>query len=157
MWPVNCRLGLKNSKFTWWPWKGPSRVYWSLSKTVVLLEAARLSNSSRFSLFLGFRLQIKTGIMMAIANSIVPAMARSMISFFDSIIGIKASVVFSVVLVLSSVVKTEVVIFEVEVTSWVVSSVEVRVVNNSVLVKKIIFVSDWNETGAFVIVEWKRC
>ena len=54
---------------------------------------------------------------MAIANSIVPAMARSMISFFDFIIGIKASVVFSVVLVLSSVVKTEVVIFEVEVTS----------------------------------------
>ena len=91
--------------------------YWSLSKTVVLLEAARLSNNSRFSVFLGFRLQTKTGIMMAIANSIVPAMARSMISFFDSIIGIKASVVFSVVLVLSSVVKTEVVIFEVEVTS----------------------------------------
>ena len=59
---------------------------------------------------------------MAIANSIVPAMARSMISFFDSIIGIKASVVFSVVVlssvvVISSVVKTAVVISEVEVTS----------------------------------------
>ena len=82
--------------------------------------------------------------MMTIAKSIVPAMARRIISFFDSIIGIKASVVFSVVLVISSVV--EIVVSSKRVVSsvvdlLVVSSVEVRV-NNSVLVRIFIFVSD---------------
>ena len=102
----------------------------------MLLEAARLSNNSTFSLRLGFRLQTQTKSIMKIAKIIVPAMAKRIISFFDSIIGIRASVVFSKVLVISSVV---VVISELVVSSVVVSSVEIRAVNNSVLVRIFVF------------------
>ena len=113
--------------------------YWSLSNIVVLLEAARLSNNSRFSLLLGFRLQTQTKSIMKIAKIIVPPMARRMISFFDSIIGIRASVVFSKVVVISSVVvETSKLEVSLVVSSVVVVSVEVRV-NNSVLVRIFIF------------------
>ena len=108
----------------------------------MLLEAARLSNNSRFSVLLGFRLQTQTKSIMKIAKIIVPAKARRIISFFDSTIGIKALVVSSVVLVISSVVEmvgtSELV--SLVVVSWVfLSSVEVRAVNNSVLVRIFIF------------------
>ena len=82
---------------------------------------------------------------MIIAKIIVPPMARRIMSFFDSTIGIKALVVFSVVLVISSVVKTVVAseLVSSVVVSWVfLSTVEVRAVNNSVLVRIFIFVSD---------------
>ena len=111
----------------------------------MLLEAARLSNNSRFSLRLGFRLQTKTRTMMTIAKIIVPPMATRMISFFDSIIGIRAFVVFSVVMG-SVVVKTSVVVLIVNsvISLVVVDSVVVRtgaslVVNISELVKISIF------------------
>ena len=144
MWPVNSEFRIKNLNTFGGPEKGRLGFYWSLSNTVVLLEAARLSNNSRFSLLLGLRLQAKTRSIVIIAKIIVPAMARRIMSFFDSIIGIKASVVFSVELVISSVVvmtsKLEV---SLAVSSVVVSSVEVRVVNNSVFVRIFIFfVSD---------------
>ena len=144
MWPVNSEFRIKNLNTFGGPEKGRLEFYWSLSNTVVLLEAARLSNNSRFSLLLGLRLQAKTRSIVIIAKIIVPAMARRIMSFFDSIIGIKASVVFSVELVISSVVvmtsKLEV---SLAVSSVVVSSVEVRVVNNSVFVRIFIFfVSD---------------
>ena len=139
MWPINSEFRIKNLSTFGGPEKGRLGFYWSLSNTVVLLEAARLSNNSRFSLLLGFRLQTQTKSIMKIAKIIVPAMARRIISFFDSTIGIKALVVSSVVLVISSVVKT---VSKLEVSlvvsSVVVSSVEVRV-NNSVLVRIFIF------------------
>ena len=80
---------------------------------------------------------------MKIAKIVVPAMARRIISFFDSTIGIKALVVFSEVLVISSVVEIVSELVSSVVVSWVfLSSVEVRTVNNSVLVRIFIFVSD---------------
>ena len=144
MWPINSEFRIKNLSTFGGPEKGRLGFYWSLSNTVVLLEAARLSNNSRFSLLLGFRLQTQTKSIMKIAKIIVPAMARRIISFFDSTIGIKALVVSSV-LVISSVVEmvgsSELV--SLVVVSWVfLSSVEVRAVNNSVLVRIFIFVSD---------------
>ena len=82
---------------------------------------------------------------MIIAKNIVPAMARRMISFFDSIIGIRAFVVFSVVIG-SVVVKTSVLVLIVNsvISLVVVDSVVVRtgaslVVNISELVKISIF------------------
>ena len=142
MWPINSEFRIKNLSTFGGPEKGRLGFYWSLSNTVVLLEAARLSNNSRFSLLLGFRLQTQTKSIMKIAKIIVPAKARRIISFFDSTIGIKALVVSSV-LVISSVVEkvgTSELVSSV-VVSWVfLSSVEVRAVNNSVLVRIFIFV-----------------
>ena len=120
--------------------------YWSLSKTVVLLEAARVSNNSRFSLVLVLRRrQIQTTHIRNKPKIIVPAIARRMISFFDSIIGIRAFVVFSVVIG-SVVVKTSVLVLIVNsvISLVVVDSVVVRtgaslVVNISELVKISIF------------------
>ena len=99
----------------------------------MLLDAARLSNSSRFSfLFVFRRRQIQTIHIRNKPKMIVPKLARRIISFFASSIGI-STVVFSVgsvVLIVDSVIVAS----EVEVTS----SVEVRV-NGSVDLKKFIF------------------
>ena len=92
----------------------------------MLLEAARLSNSSRFCVLLGFlRRQIQTIHIRNKPKMIVPKLARRIMSFFASSIGI-STVVFSVVC--SVVVSSVVVASEVEVTSsvWVNSSVDLK-------------------------------
>ena len=92
----------------------------------MLLEAARLSNSSRFSFLFGFRRrQIQTIHIRNKPKMIVPKLARRIMSFFASSIGI-STVVFSVVC--SVVVDSVVVASEVEVTSsvWVNSSVDLK-------------------------------
>ena len=116
--------------------------YWSLSKTVVLLEAARLSNNSRFSLVLVLRRrQIQTTHIRNKPRIIVPRLARRIISFLASSMGIKMvfSVSSVVVLIVNSVL--DLVVNSV-VDLVVVDSVVVRtslVVNISVLVKRSIF------------------
>ena len=81
----------------------------------MLLEAARLSNSSIFSLILDFRRrQMHTIHIRNKPKMIVPKLARRIMSFFASSIGI-STVVFSVVG--SVVVDSVVVASEVEVTS----------------------------------------
>ena len=112
----------------------------------MLLEAARLSNNSRFCLALVlnrlFR-QIKNTAITTSPRTKVPKAAKRIISFLASSMGIRF---FSVVdsLVVNSVVNLMVVVTlvgsEVSVTSLVVvTSVEVLVVSNSVYVKKFIF------------------
>ena len=91
----------------------------------MLLEAARLSNSSRFSLILDFRRrQMHTIHIRNKPKMIVPKLARRIISFFASSIGI-STVVFSVI---GLVVVNSVVASEVEVTSsvWVNTSVDLK-------------------------------
>ena len=130
----------------------------------MLLEAARLSNNSRFCLALVlnrlFR-QIKNTAITTSPRTKVPKAAKRIISFLASSMGIRF---FSVVdsLVVNSVVNLMVVVTlvgsEVSVTSLVVvTSVEVLVVSNSVCVKKFIFRSGSNEIDALVMSEWKRC
>ena len=110
---------------------------------MVLLEAARLSNNSRFSLVLVLRRrQIQTTHIRNKPRIIVPRLARRIISFLASSMGIK-TVVFSVssvvVLIVNSVL--DLVVNSV-VDLVVVDSVVVRtslVVNISVLVKRSIF------------------
>ena len=81
----------------------------------MLLEAARLSKSSIFSLILDFRRrQMHTIHIRNKPKMIVPKLARRIISFFASSIGI-STVVFSVVC--SVIVSSVVVASEVEVTS----------------------------------------
>ena len=126
MWPVNSQFRIKNENSLGGPEKGRLGFYWFLSNTVVLLEAARLSNSSRFSFLFGFRRrQIHTIHIRNKPKMIVPKLARRIISFFASSIGI-STVVFSVIglVVVSSVVVAS----EVEVTSsvWVNSSVDLK-------------------------------
>ena len=143
MWPVNSEFGSENQNTFGGPEKGRLGFYWSLSKTVVLLEAARLSNNSRFSLVLVLRRrQIQTTHIRNKPRIIVPRLARRIISFFASSIGMR-TVVFSVgsivVLIVNSVVGL---VVESLVGLVVVDSVVVRtslVVNISVLVKRFIF------------------
>jgi len=126
MWPVNSQFRIRNSNSLGGPEKGQLGFYWFLSNTVVLLEAARLSNSSRFCVLLGFlRRQIQTIHIRNKPKMIVPKLARRIISFFASSIGI-STVVFSVVC--SVVVKSVLVASEVEVTSsvWVNRSVDLK-------------------------------
>ena len=100
----------------------------------MLLEAARLSNSSRFCVLFGFlRRQIQTIHIRNKPKMIVPKLARRIISFFASSIGI-STVVFSVVCSVVLIVSSVMVASEVDVTS----SVEVWV-NSSVDLKKFIF------------------
>ena len=131
----------------------------------MLLEAARLSNNSRFCLALVlnrlFR-QIKNIAITTSPRTKVPKAARRIISFLASSKGIRffsvvESVVDSVVSLVVSLV-VNLVVGLVDVTSLVVfSSVEVFVVSNSVYVKKFIFRSGSNVIDALVMSEWTRC
>ena len=131
----------------------------------MLLEAARLSNSSRFCFALVLKRlfrQIKNIAITTSPRTKVPKAATRIISFLDSSIGMRLfSVGNSLVnLAVNSVVNLVVnlVVGLVDVTSLVVfSSVEVFVVSNSVCVKKFIFRSGSNEIDALVMSEWKRC
>ena len=108
---------------------------------MVLLEAARLSNNSRFSLVLILRRrQIQTTHIRNKPRIIVPRLARRIISFLASSMGIK--MVFSVSSVVVLIVNSVDLVVNSVVVLVVVDSVVVRtslVVNISVLVKRSIF------------------